>query len=138
MLCLPLTDATRRLVGEAELALMKPTAGPINAARGSIVDEDAVAAALASGRLAGYAADVFAAEDRQYADRSLAGRGGRARSAERPAASGNGRPASLTRLQAHGMVQKHVARAALSLAGVSQRISYPAVLHALTRRKRDE
>ena len=72
VLCLPLTDATRRLVGEAELAAMKPTAALINPARGSIVDEDAVAAALATGRLAGYAADVFAAEDRQYADRPRA------------------------------------------------------------------
>jgi phosphonate dehydrogenase len=69
VLCLPLTDRTRRLVGEAELAAMKPTAALINTARGSIVDEDAVAAALAAGRLAGYAADVLAVEDQQYPDR---------------------------------------------------------------------
>jgi D-3-phosphoglycerate dehydrogenase len=58
----PLTPATRGLVGRAELALMKPTALLVNAARGGIVDEVALAEALATDRLAGAAVDVFAGE----------------------------------------------------------------------------
>jgi phosphonate dehydrogenase len=69
VLCFPLTDATRGAVGARELALMRRGTALINVARGSVVDEDAVASAVAAGRIAGYAADVFALEDRQYADR---------------------------------------------------------------------
>lgn len=59
---IPLSPETRGLIGEPELARMKPTAFLINTARGGIVDENAVAAALAEGRLAGAALDVLATE----------------------------------------------------------------------------
>jgi phosphoglycerate dehydrogenase-like enzyme len=55
----PLTDSTRRLLDEERLSLMKPTAFLINIARGPIVDQDALARMLGSGRLAGAALDVF-------------------------------------------------------------------------------
>lgn len=58
----PLTPETRGLIGERELARMKPTAFLINTARGGIVDETALAAALEAGRLAGAALDVLGQE----------------------------------------------------------------------------
>jgi D-3-phosphoglycerate dehydrogenase len=58
----PLVDANRNLISKRELAVMKPTARLINAARGGIVDEAALYEALSSGRLAAAAADVFEKE----------------------------------------------------------------------------
>lgn len=58
----PLTPATRGLVGAKELAQMKPTAYLVNCARGGIIDEPALDAALAAGQIAGAALDVFAVE----------------------------------------------------------------------------
>jgi (S)-sulfolactate dehydrogenase len=58
----PLTETTRGLLDAARLALMKPDAVLINTARGGIVDEAALAAALRAGRLGAAALDVFDAE----------------------------------------------------------------------------
>ncbi len=69
VLALPLTGETRHLLGAEALAAMRPGAFLVNVGRGSVVDEDAVAGALASGQLGGYAADVFAMEDWARPDR---------------------------------------------------------------------
>jgi (S)-sulfolactate dehydrogenase len=58
----PLTDVTRNLVDARLLALMKPRAVLVNAARGGILDEAALVQALQSRRLGGAALDVFARE----------------------------------------------------------------------------
>jgi len=58
----PETPLTRGLVGERELLRMKAGAYLLNLSRGSVVDVEALARALASGHLAGAAADVFPAE----------------------------------------------------------------------------
>jgi len=56
---LVLSERTRGLVGEPELALMKPHAFLINTSRGPIVDEAALLAALGTGRIAGAGLDVY-------------------------------------------------------------------------------
>ena len=58
----PLTDGTRNLIDSAALARCKADAIVINSARGGVVDEAALAAALKAGRLGGAALDVFAQE----------------------------------------------------------------------------
>jgi phosphonate dehydrogenase len=60
---LPLRRETVHLFDASALSRMKPGAVLVNMARGSIVDEEAVAAALQRGHLGGYAADVFEMED---------------------------------------------------------------------------
>lgn len=58
----PLTDGTRHMIGKAEIATMKPGAILVNAARGGVVDETALVAALKAGLIAGAALDVFEKE----------------------------------------------------------------------------
>lgn len=65
----PLNSQTLSLVGKDEIFRMKSGSFLINTGRGSCVDEKSVAAALKQGRLAGYAADVFAFEDWALANR---------------------------------------------------------------------
>jgi phosphonate dehydrogenase len=72
VLAVPLTSATHELINAYRLELMPPGAVLVNVGRGSTVDEEAVAVALDSGRLAGYAADVFAMEDRSQAQAQAA------------------------------------------------------------------
>ncbi len=58
----PLDEGTRRMIGAAELSLMKPSAFLINCARGGVVDEAALAAALREGVIAGAGVDVLSDE----------------------------------------------------------------------------
>jgi len=58
----PLLPETRGMIGKEEIARMKEGAFVVNCARGGIVDEDALADALDTGRIAGAAIDVFATE----------------------------------------------------------------------------
>jgi D-3-phosphoglycerate dehydrogenase / 2-oxoglutarate reductase len=58
----PLNDHTRGLIGEKQLALMKPGALIINTSLGKVMDDAALIAALGSGRLAGAGLDTFAME----------------------------------------------------------------------------
>jgi D-3-phosphoglycerate dehydrogenase / 2-oxoglutarate reductase len=73
-----LTKETRYMFGEKELALMKPNAVVLNTARGKVVDEKALAKAIADGRVRGAAIDAFEEEPlpmdsplRQLGDRVL-------------------------------------------------------------------
>jgi phosphoglycerate dehydrogenase-like enzyme len=59
---LPGTPATRHLIDAAVLDAMKPTAVLVNIGRGAVIDEEALIAALADGRIAGAALDVFTEE----------------------------------------------------------------------------
>jgi D-3-phosphoglycerate dehydrogenase / 2-oxoglutarate reductase len=59
---LPRNAETVGLIGDRQLHLVKPTVRIINAARGGLVDESALASALADGRVAGAALDVYATE----------------------------------------------------------------------------
>jgi D-3-phosphoglycerate dehydrogenase / 2-oxoglutarate reductase len=62
----PLSGDTRHLIDDQALRLMKPTAYLMNTARGGLVDEQALAAALREGRLAGAGLDVFNEEPLQH------------------------------------------------------------------------
>lgn len=68
----PLTERTSGLIAARELARMKPSALLINVARGGIVDEAALAAALDAGALAGAALDVFVHEPLEVGNPLLA------------------------------------------------------------------
>ncbi len=67
----PLTAETRHLIGQRELALMKPTAVLVNTARGPVVDEAALVSALQGGSIAGAGLDVY--EDEPAVDPGLLG-----------------------------------------------------------------
>jgi phosphoglycerate dehydrogenase-like enzyme len=58
----PLTDDTRGMIGAAQLDRMRPHALLVNTARGGLVDERALAEALAAGRIGGAAFDTFERE----------------------------------------------------------------------------
>ena len=62
VLAAPATDETHHLIGVEELALMKPKAFLVNIARGSLIDESALVAALESRRIGGAGLDVFERE----------------------------------------------------------------------------
>ena len=71
VLMVPYSPATHHLIGEKELAQMKPGAHLINVARGGVVDDDALIAALSARRIAGAGLDVFENEpalDRRFCD----------------------------------------------------------------------
>ncbi|MFW6118428.1 MAG: phosphoglycerate dehydrogenase [Chloroflexota bacterium] len=55
----PLTAATKNLIGTKELAKLKPTARIVNCARGGLIDEEAIIKAIKNGKIAGAAFDVF-------------------------------------------------------------------------------
>ena len=59
---IPLIEATKNIVSAQQIAAMKPTARIINAARGGLIDEEALVKALNEGKIAGAAIDVFCEE----------------------------------------------------------------------------
>jgi len=59
---IPLTKSTRKLIGDKELALVKPNVRIINCSRGGLIDEEALALAVKEKRVAGAAIDVFSTE----------------------------------------------------------------------------
>ncbi len=58
----PLTDATREMINERRLAMMKSNAVLVNTARGAVCDEAAVAEAMINQRIAGFGCDVYSVE----------------------------------------------------------------------------
>lgn len=68
VLVLPYTAQSHHAIGAAELALMKPTATLVNIARGGIVDDAALAAALRERRIAAAGLDVFEGEPKVHPD----------------------------------------------------------------------
>ncbi len=67
----PETAATHHMIGSPQLERMKPGAGLINASRGTVVEIEALAAALQSGQLSGAAIDVFPAEPKSITQEFL-------------------------------------------------------------------
>ena len=68
VLVLPYSPASHHSIGAAELAMMKPTATLVNIARGGIVDDVALAAALRDKRIAAAGLDVFEGEPKLHPD----------------------------------------------------------------------
>ncbi len=68
VLVVPYSAASHHTIGAPELALMKPTATLVNIARGGIVDDAALAAALREGRIAAAGLDVFEGEPKVHPD----------------------------------------------------------------------
>jgi gluconate 2-dehydrogenase len=62
IIVLPYSPEVHHIIGAKQLAMMKPTATLTNIARGGVVDENALAAAVREGRLAGIGLDVFEGE----------------------------------------------------------------------------
>jgi phosphoglycerate dehydrogenase-like enzyme len=62
LVTVPLTAKTRGLIGEKELAALKPTAYIVDLSRGGVIDQEALINALGDGRIAGAALDVFPKE----------------------------------------------------------------------------
>jgi glycerate dehydrogenase len=58
----PLTEATRGMLGERQLSVMKNTAILVNAARGAVLDEAAIASAVKDGRIGAFGSDVYSSE----------------------------------------------------------------------------
>jgi phosphoglycerate dehydrogenase-like enzyme len=59
MVTVPLTPETRGLIGEEEIAVMKPTSYIVNVARAAIIDEEPLYVAIKEGRIAGAGIDVW-------------------------------------------------------------------------------
>jgi phosphonate dehydrogenase len=69
MIAAPLTEQNLHAFDDVTIARMQTGSFLVNVGRGSVVDESAVARALASGKLAGYAADVYEMEDQSRSAR---------------------------------------------------------------------
>src|SRR5438094_8918863 len=71
VVCCQWTPETTKLIGREAFAAMKPGAILVNVARGEIIDEEALIAALAAGKLRGVALDVYVGEFEHEPDRRL-------------------------------------------------------------------